>query len=88
VIEWRSIERKTKMTKTTRLNAEGFKTLAATLKKHGRGGDSVAAWADEIDAALANREQGESLSIELNGVKDCFGNLVFFNPSEDEVQFD
>jgi hypothetical protein len=68
------------------LNAQGVGALREILITHGRGGDDLAAWADDIESALNNRSAGESWSIELDGVRDYQGYCVFFNPDESEVE--
>lgn len=69
-----------------RLNSKGEDGLRAVLDEHGRGGDYLPAWVSEINAALGNRTEGESLAIELRGVKSWKGHAVFFEPGPDEIE--
>jgi hypothetical protein len=49
---------------------------------------SVYAVMDEIDAALANRSEGESLEVEMRGpnYRGWNDGLIYFTPAADEIE--
>lgn len=63
----------------TNLTASGLVKLAEVLAGNGRGKDELNAWASEVEQAAANRVAGESLSVELRGLRDAQGYTVFFD---------
>lgn len=71
---------------TYTLNTAGKTALMNFLTDHGRGSDNFSAWISEVDEALENRSDGESLEVELRGLRDTYGRPVFFEPSMEEVK--
>jgi len=76
------------MKMTITLNEKGRAKLRALLDAHGKEGDSLDAWAREIEETLENRMDCESWCVELRGVKHFRGGTVDFEPDESDVDVD
>jgi len=59
------------------MTVSGEAELKRILKKYGREHDNFTAWVTDVDNALGNRSEGESLEIELTGLREPTGQTVF-----------
>lgn len=67
------------------LNEKGLASLRAVLDANGKGGDILGAWASVVEEAINSRVEGESLSVELDGIRTTQGHPVHFTPAQDEI---
>lgn len=70
------------------LSTAGLDKLRGILAEFGRANDDINAWASEVEEAASNRIEGESLSIELRGLRWPQGDTVFFDGVEADFEWD
>ena len=67
------------------LTTDAVKRLTQTIRQHRDLEQNWSVWVQEVEDVLADRiDSGESLAVELVGLRDFRGDTVFFEPGQDE----
>lgn len=68
------------------MTAAGERELKRILTKYGREHDNFTAWVTDVDNQLGNRYEGESLEVELTGLREATGQTVFVSFDVGDVE--
>ena len=71
------------------LTPKGRTELNSILAANGAEGQSLDAWVEDVEMRLSERHSlGETLSVELNGLRSWQGYTIDFSPADDDYQIE